>query len=402
LWALNQNNWSSSGPASNASWSITGSDQTVTLSYPSMGQGIDGTLILTVTNYASVGPATWPTITSNASLSLPDGRTVTKILQATTTTAPLFGNAIASSGSYVAFSGGGVVDSWNSHPTPPYSGAATAYSFTAGNPTNYQAVVAGNDNGTNGVIINQAQINGYLASFGDPASYSTSGSPPGRVQGPATPGGVNVDSMRLGTSAFVPTYPTLPITFPATSGPYFGGLIGNIFLLITSLLGLSSPQDTLETTGSLTIDGNFLTGPNMTISQPTRIIVNGSFTISSVGQLTITNTGSLQLFVTGRVRIGGNGINNLTKDPRKMAIFCTDTSGFSMRYTATTDYYGVIYCPYAPISIQSDADLYGALLTMQSINFTTSSPSFHYDTFLRKVRFSGVSTPFIVDQLTEL
>src|SRR5438067_10816159 len=115
LWALNQNNWASSGPDSTAAWTTLGANRTVTLSYPADVQGISGQVAITVANYASTGP-TWPSVTSTATLTFPSGETATKTQQAGTAPAPLFGNAIASSESYVSFVAAGTVDSWNSDP----------------------------------------------------------------------------------------------------------------------------------------------------------------------------------------------------------------------------------------------------------------------------------------------
>src|SRR4051812_20923727 len=127
LWALNQDNWSSSGPANSAAWATVGANRTITLSY-TLDTQITGTVAVTVANYAATGP-TWPTVTSSATLSLPDGEVASNTLQAGTSPAPLFGNAIASSDSYVSFVAGGTVDSWNSDPDNDSATASVAYSF---------------------------------------------------------------------------------------------------------------------------------------------------------------------------------------------------------------------------------------------------------------------------------
>jgi hypothetical protein len=402
LWALNQGNWTSSGPGGSSSWATSGADRTLTLSYPALSPGVTGTVVLTVANYASTGPA-WPTITSAATLTLDDGQTMAKILRATTQPAPLFGNAIASATSYVSFASGGTVDSWNSDPgnTGHYT---TPYAFTAGNASNYAAVVAGDTNGTNGVVLNQALVNGYVATLGKPISYSTSGTPGGRIKGPVTPAGVNVDPLRIGKSAFIPTYPVFQVTTPPTSGPAFGGLLGDILGLVAALLGAPPSQDTFEVTGNLSIQGIPLLSPSLTIDRPTKIIVDGNFTTSNVGKITVTNTGSLEMFIAGDVTLGGLGIDNQTSDPSKVALFCTSGSTTnSLRYTSTANFCGVIYCVNKPIDIQQNATFSGALLSGQYVRFSGSAtaPVFHYDTALRARRFNFVTTPFVIRQLTE-
>src|SRR5882757_5674991 len=77
LWALNQNTWTGSGPASATAWTTSGANRTVLLTFGALGPGTTGQVALTVANYASTGPA-WPAITSAASVTLGDGRVFTK------------------------------------------------------------------------------------------------------------------------------------------------------------------------------------------------------------------------------------------------------------------------------------------------------------------------------------
>lgn len=404
LWALNQNNWTSAGPASGTAWAVAGTSRTVTLNYGNIGHGASAQTVLTVANYASAGP-TWPTLTAEAILTLTDGRVVRKTLSATTAPAPLFGNAIASAQAGVSFMGGGLVDSWNSDPDNNPATAAVPYSFTAGNPANYAAVVAGRDDGVQGVALTQATVRGYVATFGRPVAYSVSGSPPGRVQGPATPSGVEVDPGRVGRSAFVPVAPVFAVTLPPTSGPGYGGLISNILALVAALLGAPPNVEVYQTSGDLTILGVPLLSPSLTISRPLKLIVNGNLTLSGAGKITITTTGSLQLFVTGDCTIGGAGIDNQNTDPRKLAIFCTSPSTTnSLQYTTGSDFNGVIYCENKPIDIRQNATFHGALLSSRQVSFSTgaTNPVFHYDTALRTARFDHITTPYVIARLTEL
>jgi hypothetical protein len=404
LWALNQNTWTSSGPEGNTTWSTIGANRTVTLNYVLRAPAASGQVVLTVDNYASSGP-TWPSITSSTTLTLPSGESFTKTLQALTGPAPLFGNAIASAESYVSFLAGGTVDSWNSDPDNNPATPPVPYSFTAGNPSNYAAVIAGRGNGINGVILTQAAIRGYVATFGLPVSYSTSGSPAAAVIGPATPSGTNVDSTRLGKSAFVPVSPAFSISLPPTNGANFGGLVNNALDLLNALLGGSSGADVYKTSGDLTILGLPLLAPNITINRPIKLIIGGDLTIAGLGKIIITATGSLDVFVAGDVSIGGLGIDNQTNEPRKLALFCSSGStSDALEYTTTRNFCGVIYCENKPIDIRQNATFYGALLSRQYVRFSANAtaPVFHYDMALRHVRFSNVTTPYLVTRLTAL
>lgn len=404
LWALNQNEWTQSGSTGDKSWATSGSNRTITLNYDSLGQGASGQLVLTVANYAGAGPV-WPSITSAATITMSEGRSVTKTLQATLGPAPLFGNAIASANSYVSFVAGGTVDSWNSDPDNDPATPAAAYAFSASNPSNYAAVVAGDDDGTYGVLLNQTRVNGYVATFGKPVSYSTSGSPNGMLKGPATSAVVQVDSARLGQSAFIPTSSVFEIVPPAASGPHFGGLLGNVLALVNALLGAPSTAEIYKVNGDLTIAGIPLLSPNLTAdNRAMKLIIDGNLTISGAGKITVNSNASLEIFVAGDVTIGGNGIQNLTHDPRKLTIFCTSGSTTdSVQYTSAADFYGAIYSENKPIDIRQNANFYGALLSGQYVRFSTNAtaPNFHYDTSLRNTRFSNIATPYIINQLTE-
>lgn len=404
LWALNQNNWTSAGPTSSTAWTVAGANRTVTLNYGSIGHGVSAQTVLTVTNFASTGP-TWPSVTSEAILTLNDGRVVRKSLSATTGPAPLFGNAIASANAGVSFSARGLVDSWNSDPDNNPATAAVPYSFSAANPSNYAAVVAGRDDGAQGVALTQATVRGYVTTFGRPVAYSVSGSPPAQVKGPTTPASVDVDPARLGRSAFVPVAPVFTVKLPATSGPTYGGLISNILALVAALLGAAPSVEVYQTAGDFTILGIPLLSPSLTVSRPLKLIVNGNLNISGAGKITVTTTGSLQIFVLGDCTIGGGGIDNQNTAPEKLAIFCTNSSTTNtLEYTSSSDFNGVIYCENKPIDIRQNATFHGALLSSRQISFSAgaTNPVFHYDTALRTKRFDHITTPYLITRLTEL
>jgi hypothetical protein len=405
LWALNQNNWTGSGPSGGTAWTTSGSSRSVTLNYGSLGQGATGQVVLAVRNFASAGPV-WPTIEVEAVVTLIDGRVARRKLQATTAPAPLFGNAIASVNKGVSFTGGGQVDSWNSDPDNDPATARAPYSFTTGNRANYAAVVAGRDNAGFGVSLTQANIKGYVATFGQPISYSTSGSPPGRVQGPATPAILNIDPARLSRSAFVPDDSIFTVNLPPTGGSnYYGGLLPGVLGLVNALTGPLLGIDLFKISGDMTVLGVPLLSPSLTVDRPMSIIVAGDLTIAGLGEIVIKPTGSLQLFVAGDVTIGGQGIDNQTTDPTKCVIFATSNStSDSLQYTTTADFHGLIYCENKPIDIRQNATFYGALLSGQQVSFSAgaTAPVFHYDTALRTKRFTQVTTPYVLSRIITL
>lgn len=385
LWSLNQSDWTTNG-----AWTGT-INKALTFTGYSFGQGATGQVAVTVANYAS----TTPTITAASTVTLNDGRIFSKTLVASTKATALFGYAISSANSYVSFISGGTVDSWDSN------GTAAPYSFTVGNASNYAAVVAGKSyDSSNAVVINQAQIYGYVATFGKGLSSNVSSIPKGRVIGPTTSAAVDVDPNRLSKSAFIPVS-LFTVTTPSLVWPNYLVLNSNLSSGGTQTVTSSDPAVCIPSTWwDLSITGTLI------IDRPVTLIVQNTLSISSTGRIVVTANGSLQVFVAYDGAIGGNGIQNQTNDPKKVSLFFTDTSSVNtIRYTTTNSFYGVIYSARRPIDIRQNATFYGALLCDQGyISFSTSatSPVFHYDTALRNVRFNNVSTPFIINQLTEL
>jgi hypothetical protein len=405
LWALNQNVWTDSGPSSDTAWTVTGADRTVTLTYGSLGQGATGRVALTVASFASTGP-TWPVITSTATVAMDDGRIFTKTLRATTGPAPLFGNAIASAHSYVSFTSQGTVDSWNSDPDGDSTTAMVPYSFTAGNAANYAAVIASDDAAATSISLAQATVYGYLATTGKAVTYSTSGSPRARVQGPTTGAGVDVEPGRIGKSAFIPADTVFTVTPPpVNTGPV------SLLTLLVNTLTIAPTNDEIYSapTGFNMPTGVLNLGYTLYVDRAVRMVVNGNFSIGSglLGDAKIVvrpPDGALQIFVTGDVTIGGGGIVNQTNEPRRVAIYSTSSvTTDSIVYSSSADFCGVIYSENKPIDIQANATFSGALLSGQYVRFSAgaTNPVFHYDSALRQVRFSGIATPYIITLLTE-
>lgn len=408
LWALNQNSWAGSGPEGSTAWTTSGANRTATLSYTLPTPNGTGQVVLTIANYASTGP-TWPSITAAATVTLPSGQAFSKTLQATTGPAPLFANAIASSESYVSFADSGTVDSWNSNPDNDSSTAMVPYSFTTGTASNYTAVVAGRTNGTYGVVLTKATVYGYVATFGLPVTYSTSGSPAPKVLGPTTAAAVNIDSARIGKSAFVPDSSVFTVAPPTSFSN--GGLFGDLLALVNSLnLVTLGSTASFKRTGDYVVSGGLLGAANLTINGNVKFVIDGDFKIvdgllGAKGKITINPGASLEIFVTGDITIDADGFDNKTNEPKNLAIYCTATgSSPAITYTSGRSFCGVIYSENRPIDIQENGPFYGALLSRGYVRFSggATNPIFHYDSALRNVKFPGITTPYILKRITEL
>jgi hypothetical protein len=379
LWALNNSDWTNG-------WTPAGSNMTQTFSGYSLGQGATAAVAVTVANYAT----TTPTITAAATVTLSDGQPLVTTYQATTKPAPVFGNAIASINGRVRFRNLGTVDSYNST-VGAYGGANVGYAaVVAGGSTSY----------ANPVTIAGATINGYAATVGNVISYTT-----GKIKGPTTPGGTNIDTTRIGRSAFIPRF---SIVVPTGAYDWLPGPSATIATGYSAPGFWYFPSDyTIGAGQTLTIDG------------PAKILVDGTFAISSTGELVVTVNGSLELFVRGNIAIGRTtpgdtgGFRNNTNLPRKLAVFVSGTT--TNTYSVTSSFTGVIFADttatsaisFTATSTPTSPTIYGAILAYNNVDlgtatYTSTNPTIHYDIALRDATFTGISTPFIINVLTQL
>jgi hypothetical protein len=148
--------------------------------------------------------------------------------------------------------------------------------------------------------------------------------------------------------------------------------------------------------GDMTLDST----KTLTVNGPVVIKIDGDLIISDPGAyISIAETGSLRLHVGGQIKIGGGGITNATKDPKKCVILGTATSGTHI-FSTTSEFRGVIYLPGEDIEISSSVDFYGAI---SARNITVSGTlRLRYDTTLRYTRIPGVNNPYMIGEWREL
>ena len=371
LWALNKNDWST--------WTLAGTTATKTLSGFSFESGSTGTISLTVTSYD--GSAGTRTVTVTGTTQATDGTSVSRTLSSTSAQAPLFVNAVAATTSNVVFSSAGTADSYDSSlgtyasQTPTYS-AVIASTATAPTAATVQLV--------------NAQIKGYVASnYSGGPSYSTSG----RVYGPTTPVATKIDATRVSTSPYQPIFSIKTISGSGTtlSNPTLNSTttIGNAADTVPAIY-YSSGLD-LRGTTKIIVDG------------PVRLVVSGNFyvglTSATTAQIEISTNGSLEVFAGNDIAIYAGGINNLTKDPRRLAIYSNNTLTVPDMNTATA-FYGVIYTPAGCFTVASNNAIYGSIVA-KKVSFTGSAPVIHYDLRLRQTVFGGIDTPYAISDWRE-
>ena len=443
---------------SNAGWSISGAagaDKSCTITGYDLGEGATGQVAITIVNFSgpTITPSvSTPIITAAATVTVPGLGVFTKTLTATTKPAPLFANALgiinpninyppALGNTYaVIFNTDGLVDSWDSDylasapaPNRDYIGTTTypgsvpsslftspPSAYTAASPStypdlsfNYAAVVAAPN-----IRLNNAEIRGYAATFGNPITLKT-GPGGSKITAPPPPPGSppvapNVDPTRVGKSAFVPNFAVATPT-GANSGTLDGsnqtidnssGTVPQIYDSSSANLILNGTTVTIKGRVIIRVPGNLslINGGNFVIYKP-----------SSPGP----DQGQLAIFVGGDVMVDSNplsGFQNDKNEPKNLALYSMNTGARTFLYGSPRDFCGVIYSASttSKVEFQSSPNIYGAILANYNIEFDTgTNPQIHYDTalqYLPKTKnaagtftgwFMGVTTPFIIVQVTE-
>jgi hypothetical protein len=403
LWALNNNNWTSAGPAgAPVTWTFSGSTATCTVTGYQLGEGVTGQVLVTVANYncpfnppPAPAPSPTPVIAAIATVRLPTGTQLTKTLRAPFQPAPLFANAVGVtnvSGGYVLFTSGGSVDSWDSNLSGfPYSPGST--------PSNYAATLAAPGT-SNGIILNSAAVHGYAATFG--AGISHGGS---TLQGPTS--GSTFDSSRVSTSAFVPSFPVA-----APSGAYDSTTLVSPLTSGTITLGVvGATVPTQYYIGSTLQIQN--AGTELVVQGPVVIWVAGNLLLWYAAKIHVLDTGRLEMVVAGNdIQIGGAAgsiaqFQNDTNDPKNLALYSTHPGPRTFVYNSTQDFCGVMYSAAQryEVRFQTSPNIYGAILANFNVIFDSgTTPQVHYDLALRKLPknwFKAVTTPYMLLQITE-
>ena len=386
LWALNKADWATSA------WTFSGSTANLTLSSLTIGTGSDnvtGEVKVQVTNYNSAGTA--KVVTAQGKATYPNGRSITKQLQATANYAPLFPNLLGATGTI----------------TFDAASTATIYSYnstlgTYGSQTpGATAVVAA----TGDLSVGNANIAGYAAT---PGTLTRGAGADLDGVSPA----VGWDSTRASTNAFVPQFDiTPPAGGSAVSTPY--PVSGNS--------GPSYPWSrTIGTAGGgteiWTIAGDLYLGQSqsLTIAGPVRLYINGLIYVyngTAGGQIIINNSGnaSLELHCVTGLYLAGQGIDNKTKDPKKCVVFYSGTgpSGYfdgtynlTMNYN-TTEFFGAVYAPNCDLILGTNPTDFNGAISARTIR-VLGSPTLRYDKNLRNVSFNGTTKFYTLSSWTEL
>jgi hypothetical protein len=377
-----QNNWDWSAP-----WSITGANANLTIPAFTFENGATGQINVRVTE--NNPKANWAQITSSGTVTLSDGTKVTRTLQCVCQPLSSFVNAAAATKGRVTFVQGGALDSYDSSAGPYQPGGYSAVVLSGSSPPLYPTV-----------LLNTAVVDGYAEGTG---SNSVSYANTAQVVGPFTPSGTNIDPSRIITAA-QPNQPELPENLP-TYVPPIPSIYSSASL---GIAGATTPTvvytPDVNLTGTATLNIN---GPVILVIQP-----GGNLNVSGSAQIVIANTlppahggggpnVSLEIHLeNGNMNLDGGGIVNGTMIPERLTIVGTAVSAGprTIEMGTTTPFYGVIYFPNSPLTMNNNPSIYGSLVA-NSITFN-GSPAIHYDVSLRSpdglaydTAFRSIETP---------
>ncbi len=293
----------------------------------------------------------------------------------------------------ISFSGTNAsVNSWNSDPDNNPLTPAVPYS-----------TAVDNDNGSVGSIsvtaavsVNNADIWGYVATGGTPASVGPNGlvGPFGTAAGVIAPGHSSTD--------FSASFDN--VTAPAVSYTPIGA--------ITSTTSLPS-----DVGASPSADGKYylecpsvvFNNKTLTIEAGKEVVLKLTDTTTAIdigggsGALNIQSTGKLVVYSDGAIKIAGNGILNggtttaTANQPANCQFWGTKTSGTQdIQIAGNGVLSAIVYAPFGSVKINGNGDVCGSVVANDIT--VVGNAAFHYDESLGN--FGG--NPYRVTAWTEL
>jgi hypothetical protein len=367
--------WSFNHPATGGSngwtaWSNNASDAWQKFSGFTFGSNATGSVKVYVENYSPpAGSVILPTVIALASVNSGADAPVNKMLELTLGRRSHFAAGLVAQDS-ITFNGNKTsVDSWN-------SGSATspvAYSATV---RNDHGSVASMSVQTNAMLVNQADIWGYVATGGSAPQVGKNGS----IRGATTPVGVQIDPNRVSTDFCVNlgsiTAPTGGTSISPIGGTMTLGALGTTTSWQCTSISLQG-SDVLTILGQVTL---VLTAG----SGLPALDLEGSSTIH------IPAGSSLTLYVQGDVKIAGNAtLGNDNIQPISCQFWGTNGSAGAqnIELTGKGSLVGVVYAPNAKVKLDGDGDMMGSIIAYDIT--LTGNAAYHYDESLASYGDAG-------------
>ncbi|HEY1107881.1 MAG TPA: hypothetical protein VGE76_04590 [Opitutaceae bacterium] len=359
-------------------WTTTGAAAYRKFEGFDFGRNVSGSVKVYVDSY-NPGPSARPKVLAQSSVGGQGSSPADKLIEVTLRRRSLFANGLVSKET-ITFAGAvASVDSWNSDPdnspaTPPvpYSAAVRKDNGTVG------SVAVDNSS----VLINQANIWGYVATGGGAPQVGTGGT----VRGEDTAPGVLVDPRRVSTD-FNADFDNLLAptdTFPLASIPAVLGYPGARTKWRATSLRLSG-RETLTILGDVTLVLTAAVGDALSLTGSAAIIVpEGS---------------RLTLWVSADVKLGGNGLINVNVQPISVQLYGVNSTvaGQDLQIAGNGRLACVVYAPNGHVSINGNGDVLGSVVA-RSIRLTGNA-AFHYD---ESLAYRDSDQPFSISKWREV
>ncbi len=306
------------------------------------------------------GDALRPTVVALASVESPGSTPVTKMLEVTLARRSRFAAGLMAKDA-VSFAGNNAsVDSWNSDPDNNPATAPVPYSAEA---RNDRGSVASTSVQNTAMLVNQANVYGYVATGGAAPQVGVNGS----ITGKNTPAGVTVDPARVTTD--------FTADFPALTAPVDGTILASIGATLgTAGAATKWRCSNIKLTGSdtLTILGDV-----------TLVLTAGSgadaISVTGNASIIIPAGSSLTVYSEGDFKVAGKGVGNSNVNPATCRIYgvSASLSGQLVHVAGNGALVAVVYAPNAEVKINGNSDVMGAIVG-RTITLVGNA-AFHYD-----------------------
>ncbi len=166
-------------------------------------------------------------------------------------------------------------------------------------------------------------------------------------------------------------------------------LIGLPWVSVPSALSSLSSGGAInrdDQTGDLTLSAGNYKYDSVTLSNSSKLVINGDVTLyvhgniatSNSTQVQIVNGGSLTLYTDGTITMSNSStFNNISKNPSKVMIYSTYSSGTGLSLGNSTTLYAGVYMPNADYTGSNSAEIMGALVA--KVVSLSNSDKIHYD-----------------------
>lgn len=298
----------------------------------------------------------------------------------------------------INFNGSPQIDSWNSDPDNNSATAPVTYSAATKNDAGSVGSISV---GVNAVLVDNADIWGYVGTGGSAPQVGSTG-----TIGPfGTPTGTTVASHV--TTDFSASFDN--VSAPSTYSYANAGALSTSTVLPDDIAGA-----TLAADGKYYISCSSIGGSNkvFTVAAGKKVVLKVTDTTGNCvdikggsGGINLSTGAALEIYAAGDINIGGQGAMNggttaaTMGQPVNLQIYGTKTSGTqNISVKGNGVFSGVLYAPFGSVTLDGSVQTFGSVVA-NDITLNGSSAQFHYDESLGNF---GGNNPFRVTRWDEL